>query len=67
MSGRRVLVLAVMAHGLFGYVFLGLYVDDGKILYEATHAGYEIWDVQRSERGIVVLGAGSRLEISLPD
>jgi hypothetical protein len=63
---REVVVLVTDTRSSTGMMYVGIYESDGRCFYEATLTSGEVWDVQRSNRGILILGADSKIEIVIP-
>ena len=65
-AGRRCFVISNQSRATTGLVFVGMYDENGEILFDAVLPGGEVWDIQKSERGISILGAVSKLDVIVP-
>lgn len=65
-SGRRIMVVTNATRGTTGLNFIGIYEMNGTPLYEAVISRGAAWDIQKSEKGILILGAVTKREIVVP-
>ncbi|MCE9581264.1 MAG: hypothetical protein K8T20_01980 [Planctomycetes bacterium] len=66
-AGRRIWVISSHSRATTGLVFVGIYGENGEILFDAVLRSGEVWDIQETERGIAILGADSKSEVVLPE
>ena len=65
LGGNDVIAVSTRTRSTTGRYFVGLFTLDGEPLYRRVLTAGDVWDIKRSDAGIVVLGACSKRLLSV--